>query len=445
MEPSRYNILTPNPQAEGETLIFNTLTGALYSLEPEYTQSLEALSNGGELGEDDQERLAEMAQEGFVVQSQAVERERALNHLRKMAYSAGDTAAAKVVTTLACNLDCEYCFESHMDRANTMSLEQAQMVVERLSEIAEDDSLPKIRIDFYGGEPLMNMEVIEYISKELQAWCQETGRDYGFTMTTNGTLLTKERVERLKPLGFLNARVTVDGVKEVHDARRPFRMGEGSPFDAIMANLDEVVDILPVTIITVHSEEDVDDYRRFLEDMAARNLLKRVKGFQFGVEMQYFDEEGQSCGGGHCDMTAGMAKTFLKGLDLLTERGIKQDVSLLTGGNCSLTTAAGVMLFTPDGYIHKCPLLIHQPQYATGVMGHKTPLPLNFDLINQELFVRCLDDTDCPYVPQCGTGIGCRVVALNKEGDLSGDACPKDFFDYYIPRAMALEQALAEE
>ena len=132
-----------------------------------------------------------------------------------------------------CNLACRYCFaeegEYHGRRA-LMSFEVGKKALDFL--IANSGSRKNLEVDFFGGEPLMNWQVV----KDLVAYGREQEKLYNkkfrFTLTTNGVLLNDEVMEFCnREMG--NVVLSVDGRKEVHDFMRPFRKGAGS-YDLIV-------------------------------------------------------------------------------------------------------------------------------------------------------------------------------------------------------------------
>ena len=132
-----------------------------------------------------------------------------------------------------CNLACRYCFaeegEYHGRRA-LMSLEVGKKALDFL--IANSGLRRNLEVDFFGGEPLMNWQVV----KDLVAYGREQekihNKNFRFTLTTNGVLLDDEVMEFCnKEMG--NVVLSIDGRKEVHDFMRPFRKGAGS-YDLIV-------------------------------------------------------------------------------------------------------------------------------------------------------------------------------------------------------------------
>ena len=140
-----------------------------------------------------------------------------------------------------CNLNCEYCFASqgkyHGDRA-LMSFEVAKQAIDFL--IEHSGSRRNLEIDFFGGEPLMNFDVV----KEITAYCRsiekEKGKNFRFTLTTNGVLLDDEVID-FANRECHNVVLSLDGRKEVHDRLRKTVNGNGS-YDIIVPKFQHFVE-----------------------------------------------------------------------------------------------------------------------------------------------------------------------------------------------------------
>ncbi|MCC8140986.1 MAG: thioether cross-link-forming SCIFF peptide maturase [Lachnospiraceae bacterium] len=132
-----------------------------------------------------------------------------------------------------CNLACRYCFagegEYHGHR-ELMSLETGKAALDFL--IANSGHRRNLEVDFFGGEPLMNWEVV----KELVRYGREQekihDKNFRFTLTTNGILLTDEIMD-FSNREMSNVVLSIDGRKEVNDHMRPSRNGKGS-YDLIV-------------------------------------------------------------------------------------------------------------------------------------------------------------------------------------------------------------------
>ena len=141
-----------------------------------------------------------------------------------------------------CNLRCRYCFADEGAYHNVremMSLETAKAAIDFL--IRESGGRKVLEVDFFGGEPLMNLGVIKETVAYAKAEAAKRGKRFLFTTTTNGLLLNDDAI------AFLNAEMenvvlSLDGRKEVHDAVRKTVSGRGS-FDAVIEKIKKFVKI----------------------------------------------------------------------------------------------------------------------------------------------------------------------------------------------------------
>ncbi len=140
-----------------------------------------------------------------------------------------------------CNLNCEYCFASqgkyHGERA-LMSFEVGKRALDFL--IENSGTRHNLEVDFFGGEPLMNWDVV----KQLVAYAREQekihNKNFRFTLTTNGMLIDDDVIE-FSNKEMSNVVLSLDGRKEVHDRLRKDYTGKGS-YDIILPKFKEFVE-----------------------------------------------------------------------------------------------------------------------------------------------------------------------------------------------------------
>jgi uncharacterized protein len=132
-----------------------------------------------------------------------------------------------------CNLSCEYCFAAqgkyHGERA-IMSFEVGKKALDFL--IANSGSQRNLEVDFFGGEPLMNWEVVKQLVAYARSREADTGKHFRFTLTTNGMLVDDEVIE-FSNKEMNNVVMSLDGRPEIHDALRKTPGGKGS-YDVIV-------------------------------------------------------------------------------------------------------------------------------------------------------------------------------------------------------------------
>ena len=133
-----------------------------------------------------------------------------------------------------CNLGCRYCFaeegEYHGRRA-LMSFEVGKKALDFL--IANSGNRRNLEVDFFGGEPLMNWDVVKQLVEYGRSKEEACGKHFRFTLTTNGVLLNDEIMEFCNR-EMSNVVLSLDGRREVNDFMRPTRNGKGSSYDIIV-------------------------------------------------------------------------------------------------------------------------------------------------------------------------------------------------------------------
>ena len=140
-----------------------------------------------------------------------------------------------------CNLNCSYCFASqgkyHGDRA-LMSFEVGKRALDFLME--NSGSRRNLEVDFFGGEPSLNFDVVKRLVEYARSVEGERGKNFRFTYTTNGMILTDEMIEFLNRECH-NVVLSLDGRREVNDRFRRDYAGRGS-YDVIVPNFQRLVE-----------------------------------------------------------------------------------------------------------------------------------------------------------------------------------------------------------
>ncbi len=139
-----------------------------------------------------------------------------------------------------CNLRCKYCFAdegAYHSVRETMPFEVAKAAIDFL--IAQSGSRKVLEVDFFGGEPLMNFDVVKRTVSYAKEEAAKRGKRFLFTTTTNGLLLNDEIIEFFNQ-EMENVVLSLDGRKEIHDEVRKTVSGKGS-FDAVIEKIKKFV------------------------------------------------------------------------------------------------------------------------------------------------------------------------------------------------------------
>jgi len=142
--------------------------------------------------------------------------------------SAGIVKALCIHIAHSCNLNCSYCFASqgkyHGERA-LMSFEVGKQALDFL--IANSGTRRNLEVDFFGGEPLMNFDVVKQLVAYARSIEKQHNKNFRFTLTTNGMLIDDDVIEFANN-EMSNVVLSLDGRKEVHDRFRVDYAGNGS-------------------------------------------------------------------------------------------------------------------------------------------------------------------------------------------------------------------------
>lgn len=140
-----------------------------------------------------------------------------------------------------CNLNCEYCFAGqgkyHGEDA-LMSFEVGKQALDFL--VKNSGTRKNLEVDFFGGEPLVNFEVVKQLVKYARSIEKENNKHFRFTLTTNGVLLNDDVIDFLNE-EMDNVVLSLDGRKEINDAKRKNINGDGS-YDIIVPKFKKFVE-----------------------------------------------------------------------------------------------------------------------------------------------------------------------------------------------------------
>ena len=140
-----------------------------------------------------------------------------------------------------CNLSCRYCFAGkgeYNGESALMSLDVGKRALDFLVE--NSGNRRNLEVDFFGGEPLMNFEVVKDIVAYGRSLEEKYNKKFRFTLTTNGVLLNDDVIE-FAGREMSNLVLSIDGRKELHDYMRPFRSGAGS-YELILPKFKKAAD-----------------------------------------------------------------------------------------------------------------------------------------------------------------------------------------------------------
>jgi uncharacterized protein len=372
-----------------------------------------------------------------------------------------DTLKITVLTTLQCNFACDYCIQGdHGDYNKTaakMSLDMAARVGAWIERRVDAIAPKRLVLTFFGGEPLLNMPVLYYLSERLHERCAARGVELLINIITNGLLITREMVERLNPLGLNGIKVTLDGDRDAHNRSRPLRGGQGT-FDKIVANMRAVADITRIAVGGNFDMDSADSYPALLDFLAGQDFAPRLSKVFFKpvireksaqsrgiIPLTVVGAEGKPLNGA-CMTSAGTGVSRVcdtcnfvdEKMSYLREETKKRGFSTSDGvhmGPCEIHKSHAHTI-GPDGSLFACPGFAGEALQSTGHIDDRqedfrTQAQRNFERL--AAWEQC---HDCAFIPVCAGG--CTVASHNELGDMYAPNCHKRSFEAGVV-SLALE------
>ena len=421
MQLSHFLKVYPCPDKPGTVLIYSTKRSSLVQI-PETT--LKAAQDGTLAGAD-RDTLARL---GFLVPDPDAERSE-MRDIFVLANKQRRRFNAVVVLNLDCNLACGYCYEDNFRGNFYMSAETADLLVETVirDQIAKGYA---VHVTFYGGEPLLSVDLIKEIAGRLQAEAKLAATGFGFSLVTNGTLLSRQQVQELTPLGLSSAKVTLDGPRETHDLSRPFVSGSGS-FDPIIENVAQVCDLIKLNLGGNFTRDNYRSFPPLLDQLAARGVTPdKVDIIQFAPVVKKSGEKGvgdfsSSC---VCSYEPWLIEAALYLREETLKRGYPTPKIKMSGCTVELD---GDLVINYDGSLYKCPAFMSHDSLCIGTLKDGVSdyrASHNMDLWKKD---ECLD---CAYLPICFGG--CRQLTLLRTDAIEEVDCRKEFYDASLQRTL---------
>lgn len=396
-------------------LAYNSLAGTVAVMTDEnyriYRALIEKLADGNaDLTEEEAAYAGQLRMGRFLCRDDIEEREylRMLHYLDKYDRT---TLNLSFTPTMACNMACEYCFEGN--KSGRMS----DAVINRVIAFVNNQTslIRKLDVGWYGGEPLLAVDIIERLSSAFLEICDREKILYGASLISNGYLLRPDTADRLCELRVNSAQVCLDGPKEMHDRRRPLKGGRSS-YDAIIDNISYAADKMHITIrINVDKMISREAISRLLRDLTAAHLEEKVS-LAFGlvnVITPVCSNIAEDC----YDI-AEFAAIEVDFYRLLLDEGFRiQNIPRPKSVTCMAQTI-NAFLIDHDGDIYRC--LVYSGDKSKSIGNISDPIEYLYTRCAKMLeFDPVIDPTcrECPLLPACMGGCPSRRILDGSSGE----------------------------
>ena len=343
-------------------------------------------------------------------------------HLKEK--TAGVVKALCLHVAHTCNLNCAYCFASqgkyHGDRA-VMSFEVGKRALDFL--IEHSGNRRNLEVDFFGGEPLMNFDVVKQLVAYARSIEKQHNKNFRFTLTTNGVLIDDDVID-FANREMSNVVLSLDGRKEIHDRYRVDYAGNGS-WDRIVPKFQKLVE----------ARGGRNYYMRGTFTHANPDFLKDIQQMLDLGFTELSMEPVVSAPGDPSELTQEDLPVVLEQYEKLAELMLKRDregrpftfyhyMIDLTGGPCIYKRISGCgsgteyMAVTPWGDLYPCHQFVGEEKFRLGSIYEgvtNTEVQSQFAACNVYAHPQC---RDCWARLYCSGG--CAANAYHSTGSVTG-------------------------
>lgn len=419
-------------KSEKEVFLKQLLTGSVISV----SESDKELLMDNDFSTLDDGTIQEMEKMGFIVG--ANEDDQFLNLFRKEWSANQNFMDLFIIPTANCQLKCPYCYEDGIDRSGRMTNEMQAKVVEWLkSYLEKNPAIEELDVIFHGGEPLLHKKAIRWLLPKIQEVCTFRGVTMKTQIVSNGVLLDMDIVRFLGKYNLQRMQLTLDGLAEVHDKRRPFRNGQGT-YDIIISNIRNILDSKVIERVNLRVNIDADNIESipaFIRFLADDPLFLNGLKLSLGVITPTVGCNGRES---HAEKyTEDMrlkhledAREYAKLSGLAKSLGFEMPTEYIAGPWCAArhpySWAVG-----PKGEVYKCASDFGRPERVFGSIEGRIDAS-QLQSLSENRIKECLEK-GCSLVPICGGGclFNLRISP--------GISCPETFLEE-VNRQMILHR-----
>ena len=416
MHLSRYLKFFPYPADSEHTLLYSTKNSAMALIPQDICNHLQQ----GEIPEEYEKTLTELDMLVSDVETERNEVLTLLNEVNRL--DAGLNVS--IILGMACNFSCIYCYEGSMKEGQAMDNATVTQVVSFLQERYIARKKKKLRLDFYGGEPLLYIETIIDIAGPLKKHVENLGGEFHFSLVTNGSLLTRDRIKKLLPVGLFAAKVTVDGPADEHNRLRPFASGKPS-FEIILNNIRDCNGLIKIGFGGNYTSENYTKVPELLDCLDQYDITpKTVGNVQFHPVMQTDDQFANPEFTGGC---LSVDEPWLVDASIAIRREVLQrgfKTPKISPSPC-MVDLEDAFVINYDGKLYKCVAMIGHEKYAAGDIQHGfNDYRQTYHLDHWQENTAC---RECEYLPLCFGG--CRYMEFQRTGSMAKVECMRNYYE----------------
>lgn len=402
------NFVIDYTSVEGKYYLFHTRYGSVVSVDEEKEERLkEVLANPDTYIEFPCGKILQKF--GFFLPDEIDEYQQIVGRQLLKQFCENNYLELTLMPTEQCNFRCVYCYENFQKPAMSEFIQDAIVRFVR-QHLANRKGLV---VSYFGGEPLVAMDVIRSLSQRLMSLCREMKKPYIASMTTNGYLLNLETFEELQKLKVNHFQITVDGDRETHNRQRVLRGGQPT-YDQILDNLND---------IRLHARSRL--WSITLRTNVTKTVIQHKEAFQreilnpFGGDRRFsvmlrkmWTNSTQEADSILC--TDEEFNTFVEECEV-DQESLYQEYTFAHDLNFICYAAnPNSLVFGADGMVYKCTLALYDAINQVGQISEKGAVEFNEERLFYWIAPRAGKAEECTYCPNCGA-CASRCCPLKQE------------------------------
>jgi uncharacterized protein len=432
LKPNPYNVLMYVDEYD-EFLLYNTLTGGMLVLNKQDGVVFSELMTLNHFSESDCQEILHLfeylTQKEYILGREVDMIALLDKHTSANQFKDTGTIYLTIGTTITCNMGCSYCFEfvkpNHTLKDETVK-KQIGVYIEQII-TRSGKTIHTLDITWYGGEPLINVAAIITLSKDLLELAEKYNITYTAKIITNGIYLNEANMQMLIDNKVGTIQVTIDGAREVHDAKRPLKQRLAENYFKIIRNLSNLPEGIFLTIRMNVDKEVAASVDTLLDDLFEYGIwpqrYKQVTIYPAWLrsyeEMELAEEEKKKrlFADEYFEFKQQLRENLLHRFNQwavisgLKKAKLKWDLPVYQS-TCPTWASPISVVVDPNGNIHKCWETIHDDSVAPTSVFHDYD-PSHF--ANYSSFNRYTHSDvcrSCKFLPVCDR-ISCSHDAIN--------------------------------
>lgn len=343
--------LLANTDGNGNIIVFNTLFHNSVCIKKEESSIFfdlrkQIIDTGDYLGP--KHNIQQFLDEKIIITSYDLDIEHELKNRYDEVFKSKDELMLTLLPTQQCNFRCVYCYEQFKN------IKMDENIIDKICSLVEKflNEYMCLHICWFGGEPLLSLDVIDVLTKRISDVCKKHKKPYYASMTTNGYLLDLNTFKFLQRQHVMQFQVTLDGDKYTHDNQRVLYGGKET-YDVILNNLLNIKNHIKTSTIKIIIRINLADKVDFNEIQKLIDLFADDDRFTINIQKIFATENNQET----------TNETYFSALNTCNTRKPEE---LIPEHTICYAAKKNTLVISADGSLGKCTVNFEDPKNQFG-------------------------------------------------------------------------------